>query len=92
MIQDTVTEGSSTQKPAAMKIKQPKSPKRQAFTKCLIHAIRPIVTDVMVNQFGNYLCQRIMEEADSFDMKKLVDTVDEQIVQIALDIHGTRVI
>lgn len=33
-----------------------------------------------------------MEEADSFDMKKLVDTVDEQIVQIALDIHGTRVI
>lgn len=54
--------------------------------------IRPIVTEVMVNQFGNYLCQRIMEEADSFDMKKLVDTVGEQIVTISLDIHGTRVI
>lgn len=33
-----------------------------------------------------------MEEADSQDMKKLVDTVGDQIVSISLDIHGTRVI
>lgn len=75
-----------------MKKTQCKSPKRVAFTKCLVHMIRPIVADVMVNQFGNYLCQRIMEEADSYDMNKLVDTVGDQMVQISLDIHGTRVI
>ena len=93
MIQDQVTEGSSTQKPHSQKtLQQPKSLQRRAFTKCLIHYVRPIITDVMVNQFGNYLCQRIMEEADSYDMEKIVETIQYDLVNVSLNIHGTRVI
>ena len=46
----------------------------------------------MVNQFGNYLCQRIMEEADSEDMEKIVETIQYDLVTVSLNIHGTRVI
>lgn len=42
----------------------PPSPHKKAFLDCLIHFMLPLASDVMVNQFGNYLCQRIMEVAD----------------------------
>ncbi len=29
---------------------------RLAFRKCLIYFMLPILADVMINQFGNYLC------------------------------------
>lgn len=28
----------------------------------------PIIVNVMVNQFGNYLCQKILEESDPQDI------------------------
>ena len=65
---------------------------RVAFTKCLIHHILPIIAHVMINQFGNYLCQRIMEEAEVSDIKKIVDEIHDKLVDIALNVHGTRVI
>lgn len=52
----------------------------------------PIASDVMVNQFGNYLCQRIMEVADPNGLESLVNQISYDIVGISLNIHGTRVI
>lgn len=52
----------------------------------------PIASDVMVNQFGNYLCQRIMEVADSNGLETLVNQISYDLVAISLNIHGTRVI
>lgn len=35
-----------------------------AFYKCLTHQILPLISEVIINQFGNYLCQKIIECAD----------------------------
>ena len=52
----------------------------------------PIASDVMVNQFGNYLCQRVMEVADPSGLESLVNQISYDIVAVSLNIHGTRVI
>merc|ERR1719454_1197899 len=70
----------------------PQSPQRKAFLECLIHFMLPIASDVMVNQFGNYLCQRIMEVADANGLESLVNQIRYDLVGISLNIHGTRVI
>lgn len=70
----------------------PQSPQRRAFLHCLIHFMLPIASDVMVNQFGNYLCQRIMEVADANGLETLVNQISYDLVAISLNIHGTRVI
>jgi hypothetical protein len=80
MIQDIDTNG------------MPPSPHKKAFLDCLIHFMLPLASDVMINQFGNYLCQRIMEVADPASVESLVTHIQNDIVQISLNIHGTRVI
>lgn len=70
----------------------PQSPQRKAFLECLIYFMLPIASDVMVNQFGNYLCQRIMEVAEPNGLESLVNQISYDIVGISLNIHGTRVI
>lgn len=70
----------------------PPSPHKKAFLDCLIHFMLPLASDVMINQFGNYLCQRIMEVADPAAIENLVNHISNDIVQISLNIHGTRVI
>ena len=52
----------------------------------------PILPSVMVNQFGNYLCQKIIEMADPETLNKIVMSTLGQIVDISLNIHGTRAI
>ena len=52
----------------------------------------PIASDVMVNQFGNYLCQRVMEVADPSGLESLVNQISYDIVAVSLNIHGTMVI
>jgi hypothetical protein len=46
----------------------------------------------MSNQFGNYLCQKIIEISDSSMLALIVNSVMSQIVDISLNIHGTRAI
>lgn len=89
MIQDGVEKGPDQ---PAVTMPQPPSPSRKAFLQCLVHFMLPIISDVMVNQFGNYLCQRIMEVTDSSCMEKIVNQIIYDLVPISLNIHGTRVI
>lgn len=62
------------------------------FYNCLIQQIMPIMTDVMINQFGNYLCQKIIEGADANTLSIIINTISNQLVFISLNIHGTRAV
>ena len=46
----------------------------------------------MGNQFGNYLCQKILEISDAQTLSLIVNSVISQIVDISLNIHGTRAV
>lgn len=52
----------------------------------------PIINDVMMTLFGNYLCQKIVEESDNQDIQMIVDMISSSIVTVSLNVHGTRVI
>lgn len=52
----------------------------------------PFLADVMTNQFGNYLCQKLIEVSAAADLKKLVASILPSVVEVSMDIHGTRVI
>jgi len=52
----------------------------------------PIINDVMVDQFGNYLCQKIIEVADPQSLATIVDQLVSQLVDISLNVHGTRAV
>jgi hypothetical protein len=49
------------------------SPDESIFLKCLVHFMLPIIADVMDNQFGNYLCQKIIEVAGSSTLQVIVN-------------------
>lgn len=44
----------------------------------------------MVDQFGNYLCQKIIEVCNDSELKQLVNVIIPSIVKITTNIHGTR--
>jgi hypothetical protein len=50
----------------------------------------PYFAKAACNQFGNYLCQRVIEICSPEDLKLLVYTLLPSIVDIALNQHGTR--
>jgi len=52
----------------------------------------PIIGEVMSNQFGNYLCQKIIEVADESILQMIVTQILNDVVYISLDIHGTRAV
>ncbi|ORZ17150.1 armadillo-type protein [Absidia repens] len=48
--------------------------------------------ELMTNSFGNYLCQKLLERCDSQQRDKIVDIVAPDIVNISLNMHGTRAV
>ena len=34
---------------------------REVFAACLVHIMFEVLPEVMMNQFGNYLCQKLIE-------------------------------
>lgn len=51
-----------------------------------------ILPDVMTNQFGNYLCQKLIEVAPTSSLKQLVHACLSSVVEVSMDLHGTRAI
>jgi len=49
-----------------------------------------ILPDVMTNQFGNYLCQKMFEVACDDDIRKLMNYVLAHSFQVSASMHGTR--
>lgn len=44
----------------------------------------------MANQFGNYLCQKIIEVSEARDLKVVVQAILPKATAISLSVHGTR--
>ena len=51
-----------------------------------------ILPQVMTNQFGNYLCQKLIEVCQVQNLKQFVKATLPSIVDISMDVHGTRAI
>ena len=64
----------------------------ESFAAALIHVMLEIMTDVMTNQFGNYLCQKLIEVCSVDSLRQLVKAVAPSLVDISMDLHGTRCI
>ena len=45
---------------------------------------------LLVDPFGNYLCQKLIEHCTSFQIGMIIDLISSQICTIALNMHGTR--
>jgi len=64
----------------------------EVFAAALIHVMLDIMTDVMTNQFGNYLCQKLIEVAPVTSIKQLASACLPYIIEVSMDLHGTRAI
>ncbi|CAO3609133.1 unnamed protein product [Cunninghamella blakesleeana] len=63
------------------------------------HAIQAIYDEIhshfvelMTNSFGNYLCQKLLERCDNQQRDTIVKIVAPDIVNISLNMHGTRAV
>jgi hypothetical protein len=57
------------------------------FTECLPHFV-----DLMMDPFGNYLCQKLFEHCDQMQRLELIRQSAAQLAQVSLNPHGTRVV
>ncbi|KAI9023256.1 armadillo-type protein [Hyaloraphidium curvatum] len=48
--------------------------------------------DLMTDPFGNYLCQKMIEVATDAQKSTIVDKVGPELVNISLNMHGTRAV
>lgn len=57
------------------------------FSEVLIHAV-----ELMMDPFGNYLCQKLMEMCSGQQLQHLLDKVCSSLVTISLNMHGARAV
>jgi len=50
----------------------------------------PFLAETMIDPFGNYLFQKILEKVTKEERLELVKTVSPRLVNAALNLHGTR--
>ena len=62
------------------------------FKAALIQAVAPFFADLMIDQFGNYLSQKIFEVANFEELGLIVDIIKSCLVDISMDVHGTRAV
>ena len=62
------------------------------FCTALVDSMLDILPDVMTNQFGNYLCQKLVEVCSVSSLRKIVHATLPSLVEVSMDLHGTRVI
>lgn len=67
-------------------------PGESAFASALIHKMLPIFSKAACNQFGNYLCQRVIEICSVDELKSLIYSILPCLLDISLNQHGTRAI
>lgn len=54
--------------------------------------ILPHFVELMNNPFGNYLCQKSTEHCDKDQLRAIIETIKEDVVDICCNSHGTRAI
>lgn len=48
--------------------------------------------ELMIDPFGNYLCQKLLEHATEEQRSAIIDSVANDLVGISLNMHGTRAV
>ncbi|KAK3701582.1 hypothetical protein LTR37_015436 [Vermiconidia calcicola] len=56
----------------------------------IFEEVKDNFTELMIDPFGNYLCQRLLEYANNEQKTALVQNAKPQMIRIALNQHGTR--
>ena len=54
--------------------------------------MKPVLMNAMGDQFGNYLCQKIIEVADPTTLSQFVKQILDNIGDISANQHGTRAV
>lgn len=62
------------------------------FKAALVQAVAPFFADLMVDQFGNYLSQKIFEVANLEELELITDIIKPCLVDISMNVHGTRAV
>ena len=52
----------------------------------------PHVSELMTDPFGNYLCQKLLEQCGSAQRLSVLQAVSADLVPISLNLHGTRAV
>jgi hypothetical protein len=61
-----------------------------SFRRRLFERISENFDELMVDPFGNYLCQKVIESADEAELEQIFHVIGLKILEIAFDCHGTR--
>lgn len=69
--------------------KQLESNNRQ-FAANVFEKVIPSFVDLMIDPFGNYFCQKLMDHCDASQTERITTAIRDQIYEIALNLHGTR--
>lgn len=67
-------------------------PGESPFASALLVKMLPIFAKASCNQFGNYLCQRVIEVCSEDELKSLIYSVLPYLFDMSLNQHGTRAV
>ena len=68
------------------------NPGESAFASALLRSMLPYFDKAACNQFGNYLCQRVIEVSTEDEIKDIVYAVQPNLIDMSFSQHGTRVV
>ncbi|KAI9319721.1 armadillo-type protein [Dichotomocladium elegans] len=58
----------------------------------IFEEVQPHFGELMIEPFGNYLCQKLIEHCNDAERDLLVETVAPDLLKISLNMHGTRAV
>ena len=67
-------------------------PQNEAFKAALIQNVAPFFADLMLDQFGNYLSQKIFEVATFDEIVFLSQMIKPCLAEVSMNVHGTRAV
>ena len=61
-------------------------------TEIIFNEVYDHISELMIDPFGNYLCQKILEHCNDHQRFLVVQKVASELVQISKNMHGTRAV
>jgi hypothetical protein len=61
-------------------------------TETIFNEVYDHISELMIDPFGNYLCQKILEHCNDHQRFLVVQKVASELVQISKNMHGTRAV
>ncbi|BFZ55566.1 hypothetical protein PYCC9005_002607 [Savitreella phatthalungensis] len=64
----------------------------EATTAMIFDEILEHTPTLMIDPFGNYLCQKLFEHCTEMQQTRMLEVVGPNLIAISLDMHGTRAV